>query len=91
MIGESKFIFDVWGDTVNMASRMESHGAPGRIQVTEAVRVALQDKYHFMGRGRLTSRVRDPRKPGIYATENPESRRGPSPARLLVGPDPGFP
>jgi adenylate cyclase len=49
VIGETKFIFDVWGDTVNMASRMESHGTPGRIQVTEAVRVALQDKYDFTG------------------------------------------
>ena len=49
VIGETKFIFDVWGDTVNMASRMESHGAAGRIQVTEAVRVALRSKYHFAG------------------------------------------
>jgi adenylate cyclase len=49
VIGESKFIFDVWGDTVNVASRMESHGAAGRIQVTEAVHTALLDKYHFAG------------------------------------------
>ncbi len=49
VIGETKFIFDVWGDTVNMASRMESNGAPGRIQVTEAVRAALLDKYNFAG------------------------------------------
>ena len=49
VIGESKFIFDVWGDTVNMASRMESHGAAGRIQVTEAVHTALLDKYDFAG------------------------------------------
>jgi len=50
VIGETKFIFDVWGDTVNTASRMESHGAAGRIQVTEAVRVALRNsKYHFAG------------------------------------------
>ena len=49
VIGETKFIFDVWGDTVNMASRMESHGAAGRIQVTEAVRAALHDKYEFAG------------------------------------------
>ena len=41
VIGETKFIFDVWGDTVNMASRMESHGAAGCIQVTETVRAAL--------------------------------------------------
>ena len=49
VIGESKFIFDVWGDTVNMASRMESHGVAGRIQVTEAVHTALLDKYDFAG------------------------------------------
>jgi adenylate cyclase len=49
VIGEAKFIFDVWGDTVNTASRMESHGAPGHIQVTEAVRAALLDVYHFAG------------------------------------------
>jgi len=49
VIGETKFIFDVWGDTVNMASRMESHGAAGRIQVTDAVRTALFDKYNFAG------------------------------------------
>jgi class 3 adenylate cyclase len=49
VIGETKFIFDVWGDTVNMASRMESHGAAGRIQVTKAVRAALHNKYEFAG------------------------------------------
>ena len=35
VIGHRKFIYDLWGDTVNMASRMESHGVPGRVQVTE--------------------------------------------------------
>ena len=49
VIGETKFIFDVWGDTVNMASRMESHGAAGCIQVTETVRAALYNKYDFAG------------------------------------------
>ena len=37
VIGTKKFIYDVWGDTVNLASRMESTGVPGRIQVTAAV------------------------------------------------------
>jgi class 3 adenylate cyclase len=49
VIGEAKFIFDVWGDTVNTASRMESHGAAGRIQVTDTVRAALADNYDFAG------------------------------------------
>ncbi len=37
MIGRAKFIYDLWGDTVNTASRMETHGVPGAIQVTERV------------------------------------------------------
>jgi len=49
VIGESKFIFDVWGDTVNVASRMESNGVAGQIQVTEAVMKALMDRYSFDG------------------------------------------
>ena len=49
VIGDAKFIFDVWGDTVNTASRMESHGAAGRIQVTDSVHAALADAYDFEG------------------------------------------
>jgi adenylate cyclase len=49
VIGEAKFIFDVWGDTVNMASRMETYGTAGGIQVSDAVRGALLDDYNFVG------------------------------------------
>ena len=42
VIGIRKFIYDIWGDTVNMASRLESHGVPGRIQVSEAVQRRIQ-------------------------------------------------
>jgi class 3 adenylate cyclase len=49
VIGEAKFIFDVWGDTVNTASRMESHGAAGRIQVSETVHTALAGQFDFAG------------------------------------------
>jgi adenylate cyclase len=49
VIGDAKFIFDVWGDTVNTASRMESHGAAGRIQVTDTVHAALAGDYEFEG------------------------------------------
>jgi class 3 adenylate cyclase len=41
VIGRKKFVYDLWGDTVNTASRMESHGAPGEILVTDATRAAL--------------------------------------------------
>jgi adenylate cyclase len=49
VIGDAKYIFDVWGDTVNTASRMESHGAAGRIQVTDTVYSALAGDYDFEG------------------------------------------
>ncbi|MEY8843024.1 adenylate/guanylate cyclase domain-containing protein, partial [Cribrihabitans sp. XS_ASV171] len=51
VIGNRKLFYDVWGETVNTASRMESHGAPGRIQVTGAARAELGDDYRFERRG----------------------------------------
>jgi adenylate cyclase len=47
VIGRRKFIYDLWGDTVNTASRMESHGVPGAIQVTDRVHELLGDRYRF--------------------------------------------
>ncbi len=47
VIGTRKFIYDLWGDTVNTASRMESHGLSGEIQVTEAVYARLREAYEF--------------------------------------------
>ncbi|MDM8526810.1 adenylate/guanylate cyclase domain-containing protein [Anaerolineales bacterium HSG24] len=51
VIGRKKFIYDLWGDTVNIASRMESHGLAGQIQITEMTRRYLQDKYLLKKRG----------------------------------------
>jgi adenylate cyclase len=51
VIGTRKLFYDVWGDTVNTASRMESHGSSGMIQVTEDVRKVLGDQYVFESRG----------------------------------------
>lgn len=51
VIGIKKFIYDLWGDTVNTASRMESHGVPGCIQVTEATYQRLHNQYVFEARG----------------------------------------
>jgi PAS domain S-box-containing protein len=53
VIGIKKFIYDLWGDTVNTASRMESHGLPGRIQVTSTTYDILQDKYLLESRGTI--------------------------------------
>jgi class 3 adenylate cyclase len=51
VIGQRKFAYDLWGDTVNTASRMESHGLPGAIQVTEDVYTLLRGQYLFSARG----------------------------------------
>jgi class 3 adenylate cyclase len=51
VIGTSKFSYDLWGDTVNTASRMESHGSPGRIHVSDASRVALGEGWDLEDRG----------------------------------------
>jgi adenylate cyclase len=51
VIGTDKFSYDVWGDTVNLASRLESHGLPGKIQVSDAVRKTLGDSFVFEPHG----------------------------------------
>jgi class 3 adenylate cyclase len=60
VIGVTKFIYDVWGDTVNTASRMESHGLPDRIQVTEAVYERLRERYRFEPRGTVDVKGKGP-------------------------------
>lgn len=53
IIGRNKFSYDLWGDTVNLASRMESTSLPDRIQVTDTVRAVLENEYVFEPRGRV--------------------------------------
>jgi class 3 adenylate cyclase len=60
VIGVTKFIYDVWGDTVNTASRMESHGLPDRIHVTKGVYDRLRDRYLFEPRGMIEVKGKGP-------------------------------
>ena len=60
VIGIKKFIYDVWGDTVNTASRMESHGVPGRVQVTESTYQRLQRTHEFEHRGTVDVKGKGP-------------------------------
>jgi adenylate cyclase len=53
VIGKRKFLYDLWGDVVNTASRMESHGVSGRIQVTESTRLRLGEPFVFDERGMI--------------------------------------
>ncbi len=51
VIVRRRFIYDLWGDTVNTASRMEAYGIAGVVQVTAAVKERLDGKYAFESRG----------------------------------------
>jgi len=53
VIGRRKFTYDLWGDTVNTASRMESHGVPGAIHCTEAAALLLQGAFQLQARGAM--------------------------------------
>ena len=56
VIGRRKFIYDLWGETVNIASRMESHGLPGRVQITEATRQHLGAPFLLEARGTINAK-----------------------------------
>ena len=60
VIGRRKFIYDLWGDTVNTASRMESHGLPGQIHVTERVAAALGPEFTLRPRGTILVKSKGP-------------------------------
>jgi adenylate cyclase len=60
VIGRKKFIYDLWGDTVNTASRMESHGVPGAVQVTERAYARLQSSFEFEDRGVIEVKGKGP-------------------------------
>lgn len=53
VIGRKRFIYDLWGDVVNIASRMESHGTPGRIQITESTHALIGRDYDCVPRGKV--------------------------------------
>jgi adenylate cyclase len=60
VIGRAKFIYDLWGDTVNTASRMESHALPGTIQVTERAYERLRHGYELRRRGTINVKGKGP-------------------------------
>ena len=60
VIGEKRFLYDVWGDTVNTASRLESHGIPGSIHVSAAVAEQLKDEFALERRGELEIKGKGP-------------------------------
>jgi class 3 adenylate cyclase len=60
VIGHRRLSYDLWGDTVNVASRMESNGVAGSVQVSRATRDRLQDRYHIERRGIIEVKGKGP-------------------------------
>jgi guanylate cyclase len=76
VIGEQKFIYDLWGDAVNVASRMESNGAAGRIQITETTRQHLDGRYDVVPGGTVDVKGKGPMR--VYFIEGRVNDRLPS-------------
>jgi len=83
VIGRAKFIYDLWGDTVNTASRMESHAPTGAIQVTERVYERLRDRYEFEPRG--TIEVKGKGKMSTYLLVARRTEGAPSATQVGLG------
>ena len=83
VIGSKKFIYDIWGDAVNLASRMESLGAPGRIQVTHAVKERLEGRYLLEPRGLIEVKGKGP-TPAWYLLARDEAV-GETPGLVVAG------
>jgi class 3 adenylate cyclase len=75
VIGTRKFIYDVWGDTVNMASRMESLGVPGRVQVTHAIAERLAGNFELEARGLIDVKGKGP-TPTYFLRGRTDARSG---------------
>ena len=80
VIGRNKFIYDLWGDTVNTASRMESHGLPNRVHVTEATIAALGGRFEHESRGEIDVKGKGPMTTYFLIRELEEREVPPPPA-----------
>ncbi len=67
VVGSKKFAYDIWGDTVNVASRMESNSEPGQINISEATHKLIGDKFHCRFRGEVD--VKNKGKMGMYIVD----------------------
>ena len=69
VIGRRRFLYDLWGDTVNTASRMESHGIPGQIQITDATRSLLDGEFSCTERGVIDVKGKGPTRTWLLEGE----------------------
>lgn len=74
VIGRKKFVYDLWGDPVNTASRMESHGLPGRIHLTQATYELVKDEFDCEPRGTIDVKGKGPMPTWFLLRERPRAR-----------------
>lgn len=74
VIGRRKFIHDLWGDTVNTASRMESHGITDGIHLTERAYLRLREHYRVEDRGMMEVKGKGPMRTYLLTGRNMEAR-----------------
>jgi adenylate cyclase len=60
VIGTHKFVYDIWGDAVNIASRMESHGMPNRIQISAATHWHIHERFRLEPHGTVDIKGKGP-------------------------------
>ena len=72
VIGKNKFIYDIWGDTVNTAARMESHGRPGEIQVSNLTKELLGSGYDFEDAGESEIKGKGLMKTWLLKSKRPQ-------------------
>ena len=75
VVGTRKFFYDVWGDAVNTASRMESTGESGKIQVAPATRELLADRFELVERGVIDVRGKGPMQTWFLIRRTPEESK----------------
>jgi adenylate cyclase len=82
VIGRKRFLYDLWGDAVNTASRMESHGTPGRIQITRATYELLADEFECEPRGTISVKGKGDMDVWYLVRRRPAPEPQTQPARL---------
>jgi guanylate cyclase len=75
VIGSKRFLYDLWGDAVNTASRMESHGTPGEIQITGATYELLKDEFVCRPRGAIEVKGKGPMETWYLVERRPDHGR----------------
>jgi class 3 adenylate cyclase len=73
VIGMNKFIYDVWGDTVNVASRLEACSLPGHIQVSHEMQHALEHHFEFEPRGVISLRGKGRMRTAFLTARKPKA------------------